>query len=71
MVKNGFEWTNGINCFTCCYDFMQVKRWFKISEVGMVKNGCDKTLKLTVFEEWADWINQVFTCWHRFAKVKS
>ena len=55
------EWGHGISSFLCCYKFTQIKGWSKISGVGMVENRCgqygDGALKLTVFEEWTDWIN--------------
>ena len=58
---------------------MQIKRWSKVIEVGMIKNGCgqsgDETLKLTVSEEWADGINWFFaffaTGFYKFRKAKS
>ena len=35
------EWTDGINWFFACwYNFMQIKRWLKTLQVGMVKNRC-------------------------------
>ena len=48
------EWTDGINWFFACwYKFMQIKRWLKILEVSLIKNGCgqsyERTLKLTVW----------------------
>ena len=53
---------------------MQVKRWFKILGVEMVKNGCgescDGTVKLTVCEEWTDGINWFFVGWYKFTKNK-
>ena len=40
----------------------------------MIKNGCgqsvDRTLKLSVSEEWADKMNWFFACWYRFTKLK-
>ena len=43
------------------YKFTQIKSWLNIFWVSMVKNGCgqsrDRTLKLTVFEEWSDGVN--------------
>ena len=41
----------------------------------MVKNGCAQsghgTLKLTVSQEWVDWMNWLFTCRCKFRKAKS
>ena len=76
MVKSGISWNDGISrFFVCWYKFMQIKRWLKMSVVGIVKNGCgqscDGTLKLTVSVEWTDRINWVFACWYRFTKIIS
>ena len=61
--------------FVGWYNFMRIKRWLKILVIGVVKNGfgqsCEKTLKLTLFEEWIDGINWFFACWYRFTKIKS
>ena len=47
----------------------------KIFGVCMVKYGygqsCDRTLKLTVFEKWADGINWIYACQYRLTKIKS
>ena len=69
------EWSDGINWFFACwYKFIQVKRWLKMFEVGLVRNrcgqSCDRTIKFTVSEEWADGINWFFACWYRFTKIK-
>ena len=52
---------------------MQIKSRLKILGVGLIKNGCgqscDRTLKLTLSEEWTSWINWFFAC--RFTKIKS
>ena len=41
----------------------------------MVKNGCDQScdgiLKLTLSEEWTNWINWFLACWCRFITVKN
>ena len=70
------EWVDRINCFFACwYKFMQIKRWSKILEVKMVKNGCaqsfDGTLKLSVSEEWTDGIKWFFARWWRYTKIQS
>ena len=61
--------------FACWYELTQIKWWFKILQVGIVKNGCgqsgDWDLKLTVSEEWKNGINWFFACWYRFTKIKT
>ena len=41
----------------------------------MIRDGCvhpgQRTLKLTVFQEWVDGLNLFFACWCKFRKLKS
>ena len=57
------ERTDGTNWFfTCWYNFTQKWVW-SWSKMSMVRNGCgqsgDGTLKLTVFEEWTDGVDEL------------
>ena len=59
-----------INWFLACWHkFMQIKSRLKILGVGLIKNGCgqscDGTLKLTLSEEWTNWVNWFFACWYK------
>ena len=53
----------------------KLKSDWKFFAVSMVKNGCDqsvdRTLKLTVSQEWADGINLFFAYWCMITKIKS
>ena len=47
----------------------KLKVGWKFLMVSMVKNGCDqsgdRTVKMTVSEEWIDGIDWFFACWYK------
>ena len=67
------DWTDGTD-FLLLIQIKQIKGDWKILEYTY-KNKCDqsgdKTLKLPVFEKWADGINWFYACWCRFTKIRS
>ena len=55
-------------CFFACWcRFIEIKSWLKNIDVGMVKNGCDrsslKTLKQAVSQEGVHWVTWSLICW--------
>ena len=43
------EWTDGLHWFFACwYRFTKIKSWSKIYWVGMVENGCGKSVHETL-----------------------
>ena len=74
LLDTKIKSTIGINLFfVCWYNFMKIN--LQGLRIGIVKNGCgqscDRTLKLTVSEEWTDRINWFFAYWYRLTKIKS
>ena len=61
--------------FTCWCKLTQIKSLSKTFGVGVVRDECgqpgQRTLKLTVSQEWIDGLNGFFACWCEFRKAKS